>query len=887
MVPCRPAVPLVGPVAAPELYRGAAAHARDAGLRIVVVGELDPRCIELLRTEAPETSIEVAVPPDVAEYFAKAASIPVLPCDSGHETDLAGLAAELLADGPAVLVLPLVLERLADPRPLLRTLRQALLAHPDSRLFLAAADRASLRGADYAGPPPDPTRVREWSRPELRDFLQLGGFTIERQEVLDEGLTLFVLACDPVAYAGHLAAHGLPPPGARYLLVSAEHAACRTTGGIGAYSAQMERRFQADGLAFLYVGAVDDLTVARRRVRWLIASELLGAERLAALKPAEVVHEVLPTVLFLYPNLRFVEGPDYRGLCAIAMQARRAGLLPPHLRFITRCHGSQTYIEHCFHSWRPASDLAVTYLERAAVEQADVVSFLTRFLERLYDAQGYRIPYERRELVPYPFDFTDARLAPDYEPIDTLVFFGKRTRMKGFPLFVEALRALVDGGALGSVRRIVVIGRKDGVPSEAEAALAGLRSRLVIEEREGPNRQVLAWLREEAPRALVLLPYRGDNFPVSIPEAIACGCQILAARAGGIPEMIPNELADELLHDDDVPSLVAAIRRALLLDGSQRRALASLSLEAMRARLDAPPLPPVKPHIEVQTRSTVGVIVPCYATRLNYLEDLLAGMHQQSRPADRVVFVDDGSPGDYAAELESFLAARARVPWRLVRHVANRGLSAARNSGLRELDTDYVVNLDSDDVPRPDFLRRYVDYLDRDREVVAVTSWLARFFDGEDFQRSDACVLIYRPLGSGLALAITENCLGHANSAFRRHSLLELGGWDETDRSMWEDYALFIRILSTGAQIGVVPQSEVLYRVHPQSMARTYEQFPAQQRLGRSLEALPRFDALRLEGLVRTLRADVAQLEARVEELAARPMKESKLSMKRLIRWGR
>jgi hypothetical protein len=184
-------------------------------------------------------------------------------------------------------------------------------------------------------------------------------------------------------------------------------------------------------------------------------------------------------------------------------------------------------------------------------------------------------------------------------------------------------------------------------------------------------------------------------------------------------------------------------------------------------------------------------------------------------------------------------------------------------------------------------LHCYAHYLDHDREVDAVTSWLSRFFDGDDFQRSQACLLIYRPLGSGLALALSENCLGHANSGFRRQALLELGGWDVEDRSMWEDYALFVRLLSSGRRIGVVPQPEVLYRVHPQSMSRTYQQFPAQQRVGRNLEALPRFDALRLEGMVQTLRAEVTRLQALLDQPAAGVLDEVRLTMNRLIRWER
>jgi glycosyltransferase involved in cell wall biosynthesis/GT2 family glycosyltransferase len=648
--------------------------------------------------------------------------------------------------------------------------------------------------------------------------------------------------------------------------MGAEHSACRVAGGIGAYCAQMERACGPERLGFLLLGSPADLAHDRASVRWLFASELTGEPDLA---PPQLAAEVLPSVVLLYPELRTVEGQDYLGVCAVAIQARNAGLLPPWLRFRVRCHGAQTYLEECFGTWRDPSILPTMYAEKVGLELADEVSFLSRYLERHYDEQGYRIAPGRRALAPYPFDFARARLAPAYRPVDTLIFFGKRTEMKGFALFLRATRRLIDRGTLGRIDRVIIVGRVEEDERPLEGDLAALHARLTVEEYAGTNAEVLALLAAEAARAVVVLPYRADNFPISVPEAVTAGCQILAARAGGIPEMIAEELHGTALHELDPERLADALERVAALDGPARLAEVSALQSALRERFASTVAEPVAAPALPTRRSTVGVIIPVYRTAPSYLEDLLAGLaHQTVRP-DQVCLVDDGSPDEERGALERLIATSA-LPIELRRHRENRGLPAARNTGLAALTTDYVVNLDADDVPCPDFLRRYVDYLDADPEVMAVTSWLERFFDGTDFSDGGSCELIYRPLGDGLVLALTENCLGHANSAFRRRPLLELGGWDDSDRSQWEDYALFARILSTGGRIGVVPRSEILYRVRPESMARTYSQFPAQKRLARNLGAFPRFDALRLEGVMRSNKAALTDLKAQLDERRSR-----------------
>jgi glycosyltransferase involved in cell wall biosynthesis len=68
-------------------------------------------------------------------------------------------------------------------------------------------------------------------------------------------------------------------------------------------------------------------------------------------------------------------------------------------------------------------------------------------------------------------------------------------------------------------------------------------------------------------------------------EAMACGCAVIATRRGGAPEMVEHGQSGLLVEPGQVSALVEAIR-SLARSDAERRRLAEAGLERVRAYFD-------------------------------------------------------------------------------------------------------------------------------------------------------------------------------------------------------------------------------------------------------------------------------------------------------------
>lgn len=95
----------------------------------------------------------------------------------------------------------------------------------------------------------------------------------------------------------------------------------------------------------------------------------------------------------------------------------------------------------------------------------------------------------------------------------------------------------------------------------------------------------------------------------------------------------------------------------------------------------------------------ISVIIPLY-NKENYIAQTIRSILGQDFKDYEIIIVDDCSTDGSFAIASSYQNEAIR----LIRHTENKGLSAARNTGIRASESAYVTFLDADDVWKPFFL---------------------------------------------------------------------------------------------------------------------------------------------------------------------------------------
>lgn len=204
----------------------------------------------------------------------------------------------------------------------------------------------------------------------------------------------------------------------------------------------------------------------------------------------------------------------------------------------------------------------------------------------------------------------------------------------------------------------------------------------------------------------------------------------------------------------------------------------------------------------------VSVIIPTYNCGQYICQAVDSVLAQTYRDFELVV-VDDGST-DNTRELLMQFGKNLRYIYQ-----ENKGMTAARNTGIKNSSGEYIAFLDSDDIWLPNKLERQVKLLDEAPEVGLVYCW--HYYIDEQGNR---CKFwnneVGRSFESGSRLfekLIERNVIsgGGSTPVIRRECLAKSGMFDEA-LSYCGDWDLWLRI-SMDYIIAVIPEPLGCYRV--------------------------------------------------------------------------
>lgn len=179
----------------------------------------------------------------------------------------------------------------------------------------------------------------------------------------------------------------------------------------------------------------------------------------------------------------------------------------------------------------------------------------------------------------------------------------------------------------------------------------------------------------------------------------------------------------------------------------------------------------------------VSIVVPTYNRSQQVCEALDSVLAQDFRNFELIV-VDDGSTDDTAVRLSNY-ADQAQIIWQ-----ANRGVSAARNAGIRAAHGDYIALLDSDDLWLPQKLRHQIAFFTENPAAMICQTEEIWIRDGVRVNPKHR----HRKFSGMIFEKTLPLCLVSPSAVMIRKSLFDEVGLFDERLPACEDYDLWLRI---------------------------------------------------------------------------------------------
>jgi glycosyltransferase involved in cell wall biosynthesis len=206
----------------------------------------------------------------------------------------------------------------------------------------------------------------------------------------------------------------------------------------------------------------------------------------------------------------------------------------------------------------------------------------------------------------------------------------------------------------------------------------------------------------------------------------------------------------------------------------------------------------------------VSVVIPCYNSA-RYLTETIESALLQTYARIEIIVIDDGSTDETASIARSYGVQYI--------YQANRGISAARNTGIERGQGKYVLFLDHDDRLLPRAVEIGVKLLEEHPEcTLAVGEHWYIGPDGAAIGYSNK-----RAVGRDhYEMLLEHNFVETPCSALHRRSAIALSGFFDESLMVAEDHEFYLRAARQSAWVAhEAPVAE--YRLHESSASRDAE----------------------------------------------------------------
>ena len=114
--------------------------------------------------------------------------------------------------------------------------------------------------------------------------------------------------------------------------------------------------------------------------------------------------------------------------------------------------------------------------------------------------------------------------------------------------------------------------------------------------------------------------------------------------------------------------------------------------------------------------SKISIIIPFYNTKIEYLKEAIESAINQTYNNIEIIVVNDGSLSMYDSFLKTY---EGKIK---VIKTDNKGVSSARNTGIKASTGEYITFLDSDDFLEKDACLKFIEFMNDNKDCDIVIS---------------------------------------------------------------------------------------------------------------------------------------------------------------------
>ena len=219
---------------------------------------------------------------------------------------------------------------------------------------------------------------------------------------------------------------------------------------------------------------------------------------------------------------------------------------------------------------------------------------------------------------------------------------------------------------------------------------------------------------------------------------------------------------------------------------------------------------------EADSRNTMSVVIPV-KDRSHLICRCLDSVRSQTWRPIKIILVDNGSSDDTVEVAERWRASNSEPGLSMViLHEPQPGASCARNRGLYNVDTDFVMFFDSDDTMRSGLVETAMAYFLKSQDV-DIVYWRGCI----NHANGHKCLTKFN-VSNQWRYHIYHALLRTLGYAVRSEFIRRVGGWN-SKLSCWDDWELGVRLLLGNPGMNAI--DETLVDIYPQKKSITGENF--------------------------------------------------------------